>query len=105
MLTGDVSKFQVPLSMPVHAICQAFVFVFMPATLKGVKLHLLLVLIYFLTLFLFIHFYFSPEDMFINFRGRGREGERKKHRCEKHQSVAFHMHPNWGLNPQLKYVP
>ena len=39
-----------------------------------------------------------------------REGERERERerntevREKHGTVASHTHPDWGLNPQPKYV-
>ena len=38
----------------------------------------------------------SPEDIFIDFRKRGREREREKHKCETSASIC----PDRGLNPQ-----
>ena len=46
-------------------------------------------------------FLLSPEDMLIDFRERGREGEREG---EKHQSVASCSCSNRGLNQQPRYV-
>ena len=40
----------------------------------------------------------SPEDMLIDFRERGREGE-------KYQSVTSCIHPNQGLNLHLGMYP
>ena len=61
--------------------------------------------------FLFLY-KFSPEDMCIDFRERGRgkggerkEGERNISVREKHLSVASHMSPNQEWNPQPKYMP
>ena len=50
---------------------------------------------------------FSPKDMFIDFRKRGREGEREgdKHQRErKHQLVASHILPYQGPNLQPGHV-
>ena len=60
-------------------------------------------------LFLHLLTFFTPEDMFIDFKERGREwegreNERKRHRCEKHQSVASRMCPDRGSNPQPRYM-
>ena len=46
--------------------------------------------------------------MIIDFRERGEEkggGEKNSYVREKHQSIASHMHPDQGLNPQSGYVP
>ena len=40
--------------------------------------------------------------MFIDFREEGETGVERKR--EKHQSVASCTHPNWGQNPQPRYV-
>ena len=52
-------------------------------------------------LFIFLRFYL------FTFRQNRRMGEREgeKHHCEKHQSVASHMHPDWGPNPQSRHGP
>ena len=46
--------------------------------------------------------------MFIDFRERGGEGERERERNvdvrEKQRSVASHMHPDQGSNPQPSHV-
>ena len=42
----------------------------------------------------------SPENMFIDFRERGRGKERNTDVKEKHWSVASCIHPDWGPNPQ-----
>ena len=50
-------------------------------------------------------------NMFIDFREqeeggeRDREGEKKINVREKHRLVAFHTDPDWGSNPQPRYVP
>ena len=67
-------------------------------------------------LFIYLFIYSSPEDMLLNFRERGREGETEgeTHRCERETSVGLpFMHtptrdqtrnlgmcPDWELNPQ-----
>ena len=45
--------------------------------------------------------------MFIDFRKRGREGERQKDIDvrEKHQSVSSRTHPDTGLNHSLAMCP
>ena len=66
--------------------------------------------------FYFIYYYFYPHlrTFLIVFRKRKRErkGERNIDAKEKHWLVASHTHldwgshvPDWGLNPQLRYVP
>ena len=46
-------------------------------------------------LLVFIILLILTWDMFIDFKER--EWGRERNRCEEHQLVAFHMHPNWGL--------
>ena len=39
-------------------------------------------------------------------RDRGREGEKRNIEArEKHQLVASHTRPDWGLSPQPRLVP
>ena len=52
----------------------------------------------------FFFFKSSPKDMFTDFRERGKEKEREKHRCEKHQSVVSCTCHNWELNPQPRQM-
>ena len=51
-------------------------------------------LLFHLLMYLLVDLFFFFKILFI-FREMGSEGERKgeKHQCEKHQSVASHMHP------------
>ena len=44
-----------------------------------------------------------PEDTFIDFE-REEEREKNINVGEKHRSVASHRLPNWGPNPQTRYV-
>ena len=59
---------------------------------------------------LVLSFLYSPEDMLIDFREKGKEGERQRERerernlnvKEKHQSVCVQ---SWGPNLQPRHVP
>ena len=48
----------------------------------------------------FFFFKYSPEDMLIDFRERGREGERggEEHGCEQRRLVASLTGPDLGSN-------
>ena len=37
-------------------------------------------------------------------KGRERRKEREKHQCEREVLIDCYMFPDWGLNPQPRYV-
>ena len=54
------------------------------------------------------HFCFQSEDVPVDFRERGREGEREERYIDvrgKRWLVAFRRHPNQGSNLQPRHVP
>ena len=52
-----------------------------------------------------VFFKSSPKGIFIDFTERRREREREKHRCEKHQSVASRMYPDWDQTCNIGMCP
>ena len=57
----------------------------------------------------FLNYFFIPHLRMCLLILQGKEGreeerERKKKSCEKHQCVASHKCPNWGLNLQTSAV-